>query len=97
MLIKRLEKESGLAYIERFMQWRGGVAGKIHGDLKDNGNRSVEKQQKGCIEKKVLPFFGDIRENCVCRSGDRVYVPVSGKLLIGFTKYFHSESRSRGR
>lgn len=51
------------------------------------------------LEKKSLPlpFFLDVRENCVGRSSGRVWSPISGKLLIGFTKYFHSELRSWGR
>lgn len=79
------------------MQQRG-VAGKIHRDLEDNGDSSTEQHWVVFKKKKVcLCFFLDVRENCVGRSSGRVYAPVSGKLLIGFTKYFHSELRSRGR
>lgn len=99
LLKKWVEKGSSFAYIKRFMQQCGVITGKIHGHLRGNGNRSAE-QHKTVFRKKKFAFaffFLDVRENCVGRSSGRVCAPISGKLLIGFIKYFHSELRSWGR
>lgn len=69
------------------------LLGKFTGTSKIRGAGVLSTIRLYFKSPTVHLFILDVRENCVGRRSGRVSALVSGKLLMGFTKYFHGELR----
>lgn len=69
------------------------LLGKFMGTSKIRGTGVLSTMRLYFKSPTVHLFILDLRKNCVGRSSGRVSALVSGKLLMGFTKYFHGELR----